>query len=65
MRHFVPELWITAAVAAATALAAGRAALNPRLGRYALPLLGLTFITLATAWATAVITWLLNGGRLR
>ena len=65
MRHFVPELWITAASAAAAALAAGRAALNPRLGRYALPLLGLAFITLAAACATAVIAWLLNGGRLR
>ena len=42
MRHFIPEIWAAAVIAAAAALAAGRAALHPRLGRYALPLLGMT-----------------------
>ena len=65
MRHFVPEIWITAALAATIALAAGRAALHPRLGRYALPLLGMTFLAGAAAVAAAVIAWLLSGKGLR
>ena len=61
MRHFIPEIWIAAAVAATAALAAGRAAMSPRLGRYALPLLGMTFLAGAAAVAAAVIAWLLSG----
>ena len=65
MRHFIPELWLTVAAAAAAALAAGRAALDPRLGRYALPLLGVTFLAGATAFAAAAAVWLLSGNGLR
>ena len=65
MRPFVPELWLTAVAAAAAALAAGRAALDPRLGRYALPLLGVTFLAGAAAFAAAATAWLLTGNGLR
>ena len=60
MRHFIPELWLTAA-----ALAAGRAALDPRLGRYTLPLLGVTFLAGAAAFAAAPAVWLLSRNGLR
>ena len=65
MRHFIPEIWAAAVIAAAAALAAGRAALHPGVGRYALPLLGLTFLTGAAAIAAAIIAWMLDGRPLQ
>ena len=64
MPHFIPELWIATAVAITAVALISYVALHPRLARYALPLLGMTFIAAAVGLAATAIHWFITDGSL-
>ena len=60
MPHFIAELWIATAVVMTAVALISYLALQPRLSRYALPILGITFMAAAAVLAATAIHWLIT-----